>query len=339
MDRVYCYCIVASLVLFGACFERRDKDSSECPDNICILKYCPDYKAEVNESDESSSVCNNNGTCFLRNMPLYSQLNSNIPAGEIACGPTAVSMAMDSAVKNSTQSVTGWSKNFSLINAQNDPTGSSDSLCPAYDIECKKIVAAGTELISETWADSSAYEVYSREINDFWANRKTEFSNSENYDTGDFPNTLSKCSFITGEMSITNTTPWVNILLYLKYPSTVTQTSKTESGMPISHISISSESITGHYITLNGYDATGKDLFFKFHDPTLGLKWYGIREAEVGKTQCVQWTGETCTQYIVINSIPEYFEQKITYLVEVRGEEAKNGYQFRLVANIGGFKP
>ena len=177
----------------------------------------------------------------------------------------------------------------------------------------------------------------------FWENRIPEIDKAGKNiyfrSSGDFPQDIKPCDFISGDNSISTESFSGNVVLYMRYPQIVT---RIDDYKGVSRDAINFEAHTGgHYIAMRGYDASKSDhiLFFKFNCPAYGVKYYGMRNVKVGENFCVQYSGDNCIKYHLFENLPGGFASNtnITYLILNEGEEnARDIYEYKFIANVTG---
>jgi hypothetical protein len=307
-----------------------------CNSESCMKDICQYYKADINSSSEQS-VCKIIGNCEIPNMPLTIQLAVPVH-GDLACGPTSTSMALDSLITNTKPTLSGWMNTYSSIVAS---TSADDDGCPGSDLNCKKVVAIGNKLINGSWADD-ARAVAASEVSQFLETVKAEISPAAtSFKTSVYPNDVAECDFVTGDHAITNSDIWNNMILYLNYEQ-ITESTSTYSGAPLTEIKFK-PSESGHFITMNGYNTTMSNIVYKFHCPIYGIKWYYLKQVKLNQPFCVNYSVNECTQYIRVTQLPEGFEDSnptdsFTYIVEMPGEETAQNYIYKIIASISGIK-
>lgn len=289
-------------------------------------------KCSIKEEDNIYDICITPGTCSIKNMQLVYQLSNDIPKGDVACGPTAMHVLIDSLIKNTYLELSGWLEKYYAITPFKDPTGASSSVC-TNNVSCRKVVSVANKIIEDDWSRYGK-PVSTKEIGDFIkdiANNATiNYQLSE-----DFPSTINECSFIEGPYALTNSQLWHHIFLYLKYPKIIVNKTSYQN-TPMEEISFKN-STGGHYIALNGYNKDDGGFSFKFHCSVFGVRWYKINYLELNTPFCIESENGNCTYYIKLLDLPEGFTGLgASYIISYAGEERNTDYTFKFIGNVSG---
>lgn len=288
--------------------------------------------------------------CSIPNMDIVLQQSLNIPSTynkAIICGPVASYLALESLIKNINPYVedNSWLDKYNQITNSNDPTGASTSQTTGK--KAKKIISIAKEETGKNWESSLQNTEFSdgisatSELNPFFTSLTYQItSTSSSYKTGDLPyalnSTINKCNFIEGGGAINNNLIWNYIFLYLRYEKEIISES-SYNGKPMEIIGFKSHN-SGHFITLNGYNASSSDINFKFHCSVYGEKWYKIRNVKLNEPFCVIKSKTECLRYAKVAQMPPLFTgNEFSYLIESAGEETStNNYRFKVIAHVSG---
>jgi hypothetical protein len=295
------------------------------------------------------NVCIGN-ICSIPNMEVVLQQSLNIPNSynkSIICGPVASYVALESLIKNINPYVqsNSWLDKYSQITNSNDPTGASSN--QTIGKKAKKIISIAKEETEENWEQSLENTEFSdgisatSELNPFFTSLTYQITSEANsYKTGDLPfslnSTINKCNFIEGGGAINNNLIWNYIFLYLRFKKQIIENT-SYNGKPMQKISFTTHN-SGHFITLNGYNATSSDINFKFHCSAYGEKWYKIRNVKLNEPFCVIKSEGECLRYAQVVNMPSIFTgNEFSYLIESTGEEVlSDDYKFRIIAHVSG---
>lgn len=313
--------ILIIFLIFSSCSRTsRSSESSACSGNSCIIKFCPSFE------DTTGTICKES-VCTIENIPLRYQSDNTTSTSDVSCGPTSVSMLLDGVLEYKTAS-TGWIENFSNITATNDPTGSSGAC--GNSLGCRKIVSTEDEMIPPSDAQYATDGASAQEVEDILDSCSSDLGLTSNT-TSTYPSASnsSECNFVSGNFKIDNTIKNFNIVLFVRYIKTVSSTT-TYNGVPLENISLNTNN-GGHFLAMSGYDASGENIFFDFHDPIKGIVKYRIQEVQTDTPFCIQITNGTCQKY---QKISFSGTSSFSYLLAVDGEESVTNYNYKIIAYI-----